>query len=110
MDQSLRARFAATVSFAAGEKKRCAKSGNFVTQRPCIVRKDRVPFLLRRARSAIRSKPLRRAVGGSRKFLGGVDESATGSANFYGPGRGADGCGLRASARTRKNRGLLLRT
>ena len=40
---------------------------------------------LRRARSASRSKPHRAAVGGSRKLVGGVDESETGSANFFGP-------------------------
>jgi hypothetical protein len=37
----------------------------------------------RRARSAIRSKLHREAVGGSRKFFGEVDESATGSTNFF---------------------------
>ena len=41
-----------------------------------------VDSLLHRARSASRSKPLPRAVGGSRRFTGKVDESATGSVNF----------------------------
>ena len=40
---------------------------------------------LHRARSASRSKPLPRAVGGSRRFTGKVDKSATGSVNFFGP-------------------------
>ena len=42
---------------------------------------------LRRARSASRSKPHRATVGGSRKLVGEVDESETGSANFFGPKR-----------------------
>ena len=40
-------------------------------------------FLLRRARSASRSKPGRAAVRGSGTSAGVVDESATGSANFW---------------------------
>jgi hypothetical protein len=44
-----------------------------------------VRLLLHRARSASRSKQLPRAVGGSRKFPGDVDKSATGSVNFFGP-------------------------
>src|SRR6185312_9902605 len=46
-----------------------------------------VGSLLHRARSASRSKPLPRAVGGSRRFTGKVDKSATGSVNFFGPNR-----------------------
>ena len=42
-----------------------------------------VDSFLHRARSASRSKPLPRAVGGSRRFTGEVDESATGSVNFW---------------------------
>ena len=40
-------------------------------------------FLLQGARSAIRSKPSSRAVRGSGKSAGSVDESATGSLNFF---------------------------
>ncbi len=40
-------------------------------------------FFWHRARGASRSKPLPRAVGGSRRFTGKVDESATGSVNFW---------------------------
>jgi len=45
----------------------------------------RVRLFLHRARSASRPKQLAGAVGGSRKFPGDVDESATGSVNFFGP-------------------------
>src|SRR5882757_4446667 len=48
-------------------------------------RGSRVRLSLHRARSASRSKQLPRAVGGSRRFTGDVDKSATGSVNFFGP-------------------------
>ena len=51
----------------------------------CPTRSRSVTSLLHRARSASRSKPLPRAVGGSRRFTGEVDKSATGSVNFFGP-------------------------
>ena len=46
----------------------------------------RVRLFLHRARSASRPKQLAGAVGGSRRFPGDVDESATGSVNFFGLG------------------------
>src|SRR3954451_2088099 len=46
---------------------------------------DRIGCRLRRARSASRSKSSRAAVGGSRRSVDSTDESATGSANFFGP-------------------------
>ena len=46
---------------------------------------------LRRAPNASRSKLSPATVGGSRKSAGRVDESETGSANFYGPTRAVDG-------------------
>src|SRR5436190_9889789 len=42
---------------------------------------------LRRARSASRSKPSPKAVPGRGRSAEAVDESETGSANFYGPSR-----------------------
>src|SRR4051794_30308558 len=48
---------------------------------PCGAGGGAVGSLLHRARSASRSKPLPGAVGGSRRFMGEVDESATGSVN-----------------------------
>lgn len=53
--------------------------------RSCTRRKGTLDCRLRRARSATRSKPFAGAVRGSGKSTGTVDESATGSANFYGP-------------------------
>jgi hypothetical protein len=50
---------------------------------PCTCRGRALGFLLHRARSASRSKQLPRAVGGSRRFTGDVDKSATGSVNFF---------------------------
>ena len=44
---------------------------------------------LRRARSASRSKPSPRAVPGRGRSAEAVDESETGSANFFGPARSA---------------------
>ena len=49
-----------------------------------------------------RSKPFARAVGGSRKFAGKVDQNATGSVNFFGCGYARQegiGAGLSASNR-----------
>ncbi len=54
---------------------------NPVTERPCRVLAARLACRLHRARSAGRSKPLPRAVRGSGKPAGTVDESATGSVN-----------------------------
>jgi hypothetical protein len=50
---------------------------------PCTGRGRALGFLLHRARSASRSKQFPRAVGGSRRFTGDVDKSATGSVNFF---------------------------
>jgi hypothetical protein len=50
---------------------------------PCSCRGRALSSLLHRARSASRSKQLPRAVGGSRRFTGDVDKSATGSVNFF---------------------------
>ena len=63
-------------------KLRASRSGP-----PCTSAAHALGSLLHRARSASRSKPLPRAVGGSRRFTGEVDESATGSVNFFGPRR-----------------------
>src|SRR5947199_4516172 len=49
---------------------------------------DTLDCQLRRARSASRSKPRPEAVAGRRKSAEAVDESETGSANFFGPVRG----------------------
>jgi hypothetical protein len=54
-----------------------------LSQVPCVPAGHPLGFLLHRARSASRSKQLPRAVGGSRRFTGDVDESATGSVNFF---------------------------
>ena len=54
---------------------------------PCASPGRLLGFLLHRARSASRSKQLPRAVGGSQRFTGDVDKSATGSVNFFGPKR-----------------------
>src|SRR3954464_13611740 len=51
----------------------------------CMDTSRPVDSFLHRARSASRSKPLPRAVGGSRRFTGKVDKSATGSVNFLVP-------------------------
>ncbi len=60
-----------------------AKSALFQAS-PLLIRgRPAGTFFLHRARSASRSKPLPRAVGGSRRFTGKVDESATGSVNFW---------------------------
>src|SRR6266568_8298519 len=54
--------------------------------RAALIRRTRYGRLpVHRVRSASRSKPLPRAVGASRGFTGKVDESATGSVNFFGP-------------------------
>src|SRR4051794_37850764 len=60
------------------------KMRQFCFAGPCPDLSEALDSLLHRARSASRSKPLPRAVGGSRRFTGEVDESATGSVN-YGP-------------------------
>src|SRR5437899_9894158 len=52
---------------------------------PLIQVSDRLDSHLRRARSASRSKPSPKAVAGRRKSAEAVDESETGSANFFGP-------------------------
>ena len=54
---------------------------------PCAPGRDLVRFCLRRARSVTRSKPRRGAVRASGTSAGWVDESATGSANSFGPTR-----------------------
>src|SRR5437867_3024887 len=46
---------------------------------------DTLDCHLRRAQSASRSKPSPKAVAGRRKSAEAVDESETGSANFFGP-------------------------
>src|SRR5438093_11914709 len=46
---------------------------------------DTLDCQLRRAQSASRSKPSPKAVAGRRKSAEAVDESETGSANFFGP-------------------------
>src|SRR5688500_1997610 len=56
----------------------------------------RAMIRVRRARSASRTKLHREVVGGSRKLLGEVDESATGSTKLWSMGQ------LRASASTRR--------
>src|SRR5438093_5133744 len=48
---------------------------------------DTLDCQLRRAQSASRSKPSPKAVAGRRKSAEAVDESETGSANFFGPRR-----------------------
>src|SRR2546426_6933692 len=48
---------------------------------------DTLDCQLRRAQSASRSKPSPKAVAGRRKSAEAVDESETGSANFFGPTR-----------------------
>src|SRR5947199_7459856 len=48
---------------------------------------DTLDCQLRRAQSASRSKPSPKAVAGRRKSAEAVDESETGSANFFGPVR-----------------------
>ena len=59
-----------------------AKCGQSLFERPCRRTAARVACRLHRARSAGRSKPLPRAVRGSGKPAGTVDESATGSVNL----------------------------
>jgi hypothetical protein len=63
----------------------CAQNARFSRGQALSGPGPRVRLLLHRARSASRSKQLAGAVGGSRKFPGDVDESATGSVNFFGP-------------------------
>src|SRR5260221_5068622 len=63
----------------------CAQNARFSHGQALSGHGRRVRLLLHRARSASRSKRLAGAVGGSRKFPGDVDESATGSVNFFGP-------------------------
>ena len=60
-----------------------AKCGQFRYSRACPVSRGRVACRLHRARSAGRSKPALGAVRGSGKPTGSVDESATGSVNFF---------------------------
>jgi hypothetical protein len=62
---------------------RARKMRQFRSARPCQDGPGALDWLLHRARSASRSKPLPRALGGSRRFTGEVDESATGSVNFF---------------------------
>ena len=66
--------------FNPGEVANC---GLFRSRHPCRARRPPVVSPLRRARSGSRSKPRPVAVGGSRKSAGSVDETATGSANFF---------------------------
>src|ERR1044072_4971858 len=51
----------------------------------CNPLRDRLASLLHRARSESRSQLLLGVLGGSRRFPGVVDGSATGSVNFFGP-------------------------
>src|SRR5919199_2005036 len=53
--------------------------------RPCKPHCDLLMCRLRRVRDVSRSKPRAKAVGGSRKSAGEVDESETGSANEEAP-------------------------
>jgi hypothetical protein len=50
---------------------------------PCRGTASPLACATHRVRSASRSKPLPRALGGSRRFTGTSDESATGSVNFF---------------------------
>src|SRR5205823_10763697 len=52
---------------------------------PLTLRLHTLDCCLRRARSASRSKPSPRAVPGRGRSAEAVDESETGSANFFGP-------------------------
>src|SRR5947209_13811278 len=52
---------------------------------PLTGQRDTLVCCLRRARSASRSKPSPRAVPGRGRSAEAVDESETGSANFFGP-------------------------
>src|SRR5436190_2257848 len=61
----------------------CAKCSISRAHRSLRIAAEGVGSFLHRARSASRSKPLPGAVGGSRRFAGEVDESATGSVNFW---------------------------
>jgi hypothetical protein len=61
----------------------CAQNARFSQRQALSGPGRRVRLFLHRARSASRSKQLPRAVGGSRRFTGDVDESATGSVNFF---------------------------
>ncbi len=54
---------------------------------PLTALSETLDCVLRRARSASRSKPSPKAVAGRRKSAETVDESETGSANFFGPMR-----------------------
>src|SRR5882724_4389970 len=54
--------------------------------------RDTLDCQLRRAQSASRSKPSPKAVAGRRKSAEAVDESETGSANFFGPTRSTRRC------------------
>src|SRR5207253_4715621 len=65
----------------SGDKSFLANCGESVFQGLDATGRDALVSPLRRARSASRPKPSRAAVGGSRKSVGGVDESETGSAN-----------------------------
>jgi hypothetical protein len=67
----------------------CAQNARFSRREVLSPPGRRDRLLLHRARSASRSKQLPRAVGGSRRFTGDVDKSATGSVNFFGPVFGA---------------------
>src|SRR5581483_8540920 len=69
-----------TRAHAAGCAQNAPKSQPQGLARPCL---EALSSPVHRARSASRSKPLPRAVGGSRRFTGEVDESATGSVNFW---------------------------
>jgi len=73
------------------ENRARAKCGNSVSDGSCSDTGRTLDSPLHRARSASRSKRLLRAVGGSRRFTGEVDESATGSVNFCPHSFGAHG-------------------
>jgi len=83
-----------------------ANSGEGV--RPGLARGGARPLgcHLRRARSATRTKSVPAVVGGSRKSVGPVDESATGSAKLRSKGSRATGPGLAESACTFGDEGL----
>src|SRR3954465_11571028 len=64
---------------------RAANCALFDPPPPCARSAHLVGCCLRRARSASRSKPSRAAQPARERSVDSVDESATGSANFFGP-------------------------
>src|SRR5437016_10394534 len=66
-------------------RRRASKLRHFVSRTPCAGTAGPLDSLARRARSASRTKPSPRAVGGSRRSTRTVDESETDSANKEAP-------------------------